>query len=148
MPAPDHMKGLNALPRWDPSDPTKYNYDPKNYDPNDYAKFKQARAERDQQRQVKDKAVMKKALQNAAQAIHDKANEIQGKPKRPRPVEWAGDSECFADLEYSAADGGVWATFNRGGQTPAPYFYPMSKAEARDWFDDDSVGAYFNDAVR
>jgi hypothetical protein len=39
----------------------------------------------------------------------------------------------------------VFATFYKGGDT---YFYPMSRADAQDWFDDDSLGEYFNAFVR
>lgn len=45
---PNHMAGINALPRWDRSNPTTYNYDPSvPYDRSDYAAFKRARMERE-----------------------------------------------------------------------------------------------------
>jgi hypothetical protein len=144
----DHMAGINALPRWDPNNLDKgYNYDWKNYDPNDYAKFKAARAARDKAKVAKDKADLKQVRRDVAQVISDKVSEVTKTPKRHRLV-WGGDSDCFADLEYSASDGGVWATFYRGGDTPDPYFYPMSREEAAAWFDDPSAGAYFNANVR
>jgi hypothetical protein len=47
---PNHMAGINALPRWDRSNPTTYNYDPSvPYDRSDYAAFKRARMERELQ---------------------------------------------------------------------------------------------------
>jgi hypothetical protein len=51
-------------------------------------------------------------------------------------------STCFADLRYS--NGIVFATFTDGTQ----YEYDMSRSEARDFFDDDSLGGYFNAYVR
>ena len=53
-------------------------------------------------------------------------------------------SACFSDLRYSSRDGGVYATFARDG---SQYFYPMSKADAKDWFQND-LGEYFNANVR
>lgn len=54
------------------------------------------------------------------------------------------DSSCFDDLRYSPTDGGVYATFSRDG---SQYFYEMSRADAKEWFDDD-LGRYFNENVR
>lgn len=137
---PDFMKGLNALPKkWDPSNLDKgYNYDPRQpYNSQDYAAFKQARAARDQQRNVKDKADLKRTMKDVSGFLKDKA--------RPnRPLEWDGESTCFADLQYDADAGGVYADFHRGGT----YFYEMSRSDARQWFEDDSAGGYFNDVVR
>lgn len=65
-------------------------------------------------------------------------------PRRKPPLVWDGDSECFSDLRYSPSAGGVYATFARDG---SQYFYPMSRAEARDWFNDD-VGRVFNSEIR
>jgi hypothetical protein len=55
------------------------------------------------------------------------------------------DSTCFSDLRYSASAGGVYATFAKDG---SQYFYPLSRAEAREWFEDDSLGGFFNAEVR
>jgi hypothetical protein len=54
------------------------------------------------------------------------------------------DSECFSDLRYSKTDGGVYATF---AQDNTQYFYPMSRRDAQEWFDDD-LGVYFNAEIR
>lgn len=64
--------------------------------------------------------------------------------RRGKPLVWDGDSECFSDLRYSPSAGGVYATFARDG---SQYFYPMSRAEAKDWFGDD-VGRVFNAEIR
>ncbi len=68
----------------------------------------------------------------------------KGKHK-PKPlIADTSDSSCFDDLRYSASDGGVYATFSRDG---SQYFYEISRADAKEWFDDD-LGRYFNDNVR
>lgn len=54
-------------------------------------------------------------------------------------------STCFDELVYSQSAGGVFATFAKDGSS---YFYPMSRADAQEWFDDDSLGEYFNAMVR
>lgn len=54
------------------------------------------------------------------------------------------DSACFDDLRYSASAGGVFATFAKDG---SQYFYPMSRADAKEWFGSD-LGSYFNEQVR
>jgi hypothetical protein len=56
------------------------------------------------------------------------------------------DSTCFSDLVYSSKDGGVFASFI--GPGAGDYFYPMSRADAKAWFDDSSLGAFFNAFVR
>jgi hypothetical protein len=66
-------------------------------------------------------------------------------PKRSRSktiVADTGGSKCFADLRYK--NGTVFATFTDGSQ----YEYPLSRSDALDWFDDDSLGGYFNAMVR
>lgn len=101
---PDHMAGINALPRWDRSNPTTYSYDPSNYDRNDYAAFKQARMQRELEtnpymqnltaKQKQDyldgkpvklgdpfKELNKKLNREINQAIQEKVNEALGKGK-------------------------------------------------------------------
>jgi hypothetical protein len=52
-------------------------------------------------------------------------------------------STCFDDLRYSK--GVVYATFTDGSQ----YTYDdLSRSEARDFFDADSLGGYFNAFIR
>jgi len=52
------------------------------------------------------------------------------------------DSACFDDLRY--ANGQVFATFSKDG---SQYSYPMSRQDAKEWFDSD-LGRYFNENVR
>jgi hypothetical protein len=54
------------------------------------------------------------------------------------------DSTCFDELRYSQSAGGVFATFSKDG---SQYFYPMSRADAQEWFDDD-LGRFFNAFIR
>jgi hypothetical protein len=53
-------------------------------------------------------------------------------------------SECFASLTYQ--DGTVTADFI--GPTAGIWEFDMSLSEAREWFDSDSLGGYFNDEIR
>lgn len=62
--------------------------------------------------------------------------------RRGKPLVWNGDSTCFSDLRFK--DGIVYATFTDGSQ----YAYAMSKADAREWFKDKSVGTFFNFNIR
>ena len=59
----------------------------------------------------------------------------------------AQDSECFDELLYSAADGGVFASF--ANKTRGVWFYPMSRREAKQWFDaTEGLGEFFNSEIR
>ncbi len=140
-PSDDHLSGINSLvPRWDPNNLDKgYSYNKDAYDRADYQKFKEARAARDKARNAKAQAELKATNKDVKSILRD-----QLRPNRP--LEWDGESECFADLEYDAEAGGVYATFHRGGA--GTYFYPMSRQEAAEWFDDKSAGGFFNDFVR
>jgi|SRR5579864_5385851 len=63
--------------------------------------------------------------------------------RRSKPlVADIADSTCFDDLRYSG--GTVYATFTDGSQ----YTYDMDRSEARDFFDADSLGGYFNAFIR
>ncbi len=42
--SPDHMRGINSLPKWDPQNPTKYAYTPGDHIPQDYARRSRPRA--------------------------------------------------------------------------------------------------------
>ena len=53
-------------------------------------------------------------------------------------------SSCFASLEYS--DGTVVASF--ANPTIGDWDYEMSLKDAREWFNDESLGGFFNDNVR
>jgi hypothetical protein len=63
--------------------------------------------------------------------------------RRRNPIIWDGESACFDDLRYSPSAGGVFATFIKGG---GQYFYPMSRADAKEWLEDygDVTGEFFN----
>ena len=78
-------------------------------------------------------------------SLKEQTSQAEQKQKafRRGGLQWLGDSTCFSDLYYSRADGGVWATFWKGGGT---YFYPLSRSEAADWFDDGSAGGWFNES--
>jgi hypothetical protein len=151
-PSDPHMAGINALPRlWDPSDLSKgFKYDWRNYDDKakaEYKKFSEARAQSDRQRQAKAKAELDAAMKQVGRTISDRIKSEVGKEKRSRgELVWLGDSTCFAELEYSREDGGVFATFAKDGST---YFYPMSRSEAAEWFEDaPSQGQFFNAEIR
>jgi hypothetical protein len=53
-------------------------------------------------------------------------------------------STCFDSLSFKA--GTVRAVF--ANPTVGEWTYEMSRAEAREWFDDDSLGSYFNENIR
>jgi hypothetical protein len=53
-----------------------------------------------------------------------------------------GDSTCFSDLRWSG--GVVYATFTDGSQ----YDYDMPRSDAKEWFEDVSLGGFFNAYVR
>lgn len=69
-----------------------------------------------------------------------------GKPKKRGSgtlVADTSDSTCFADLRYKG--GSVYMTFTDGSQD---IIDGMTKADAQDWFDADSLGGYYNDVYR
>jgi hypothetical protein len=144
MPSPDHMAGINALPKWDPANLDKgYSYDPKNYSSKDYNLYKVARTTRDQQRVAKDQRDFQQAMKSAAKVVREKVSSLRG---QNRDLEWDGDSTVFADLYYDAEAGGVWASFFRGGQLE--YFYDMDRETAREFLTADSAGEFFNSFIR
>jgi len=53
-------------------------------------------------------------------------------------------SSCFDSLTFK--NGVVRASFI--GPAAGVWEYPMSRADAKEWFDDASLGGYFNDNVR
>ena len=71
-------------------------------------------------------------------------------PKAKRPsraktlVADTSGSTCFDSLTYK--NGVVTANFI--GPAAGTWEYSMSLAEAREWFNSDSLGGYFNDEVR
>lgn len=87
------------------------------------------------------------------QALSKEIDAILSPPKKEQKVQskggnlsWNGDSDCFDALYFSKSAQGVIATFS--GPAAGDWFYPMSKADARDWFNADSVGEYFNAFIR
>ena len=68
--------------------------------------------------------------------------------KRPtRAKEMKADtsgSSCFDSLTFK--NGVVTASF--ANPTVGEWTYEMSRADAREWFDSDSLGGFFNDNVR
>jgi hypothetical protein len=54
-----------------------------------------------------------------------------------------GGSTCFNSLVYTGGE--VIAQFQKGGGV---YSYPMSRADAKEWFNDASLGEFFNAFVR
>jgi hypothetical protein len=80
------------------------------------------------------KAAAKQEVKREKQAKHH---------KRSKTIEAdASGSTCFSALEWFG--GMVTAEFRDG----SVYTYEMTRKEAKDWFNDDSLGGYFNDAVR
>jgi hypothetical protein len=78
----------------------------------------------------------------AQQAQKEKAKEQVR--KHGKKIVWDGSSECFDDLVYDLAAGGVYATFS--GPAAGTWFYPMSRADAKEWLVDfaDVTGEFFN----
>lgn len=128
MSAPDHMKGINALPKWDPSNPTKYTYDPANYDRTDYAKFKEARVAHDKAARKESlkrlKAAQKQFAKDFRQAVMDKTKEaarikgptrteIDNAVREGRTLVATIPSSCFSEVYYE--DGVCTAVFARDG---------------------------------
>jgi hypothetical protein len=87
-----------------------------------------------------------KAIKGLGTKVNAEAPKTKTTKMKSKAPTWDGNSTCFADLEYDADAGGVWAEFI--GPAAGTWFYPMSAADARDWFNDESVGGYFNDYIR
>ncbi len=52
-------------------------------------------------------------------------------------------SDCFNSLVFTGGE--VIAQFAKDGSV---YAYPMSRADAKEWFSDDSLGEFFNSEIR
>jgi len=129
MSAPDHMKGINALPKWDPNNLwAGYRYDPFNYNREDYAKFKEARAARDKVARKESlkrlKAAQKQFAKDFRQAVMDKTKEaarikgptraeIDNAVREGRTLVATIPSSCFSEVYYE--DGVCTAVFARDG---------------------------------
>jgi hypothetical protein len=168
MAQPDHMAGINALPRWDPSNPTKYSYDPKNYNPADYQAFKEARQKFGQQ-QIKATAERnKQIMRDVNKTIKDKFNEekkklasgqkrltldqIKKAARGGKRIFADAASECFAELSWRAdpdgdgTDGTAHAVFNKR-DSGGGYDYDVDLDTFLDWCSD-SLGQFFNAEIR
>jgi hypothetical protein len=67
------------------------------------------------------------------------------RPSRAKTLEAdTSGSSCFNSLTYR--DGTVVASF--ANPTIGDWEYDMSLKEAREWFNDESLGGYFNDNIR
>jgi hypothetical protein len=162
-----HLDGINSLvPRWDPSNPTKYNYDPKNYNAADYAQFKEARAKFGQQQLKDERASLRETTKNLNKTINDflkdefkKQNESESKKNQLtrgqiKAAVAAGKtiwidrpSTCFESVGFQK-DSGAIATFWRGGDLT--YTYPdVGIDEFLDgWASASSLGGFFNAEIR
>ena len=156
-----HMDGLNSLPRWDPSNPTTYSYNPQNYNPSDYAAFKEARQAFGKQQSKATAERNKQIFKEANKAINDKLKEeLQPKTKaasRNQVKEWAKaghtlyadiPSSCFEELKFipdkdDPTTGTVVGTFYRGGAIT--YDGPLDLDDFLDATSGDSLGEWYND---
>lgn len=151
---PDHMKGIDSLPKWDRANPTTYNYVWNDYDPADYAKFKEARlaahpVSTDWRNPFGKEGTLAKSInkqlagfeayrqKQVNQAVADAA------PKHARLIADGEDSTCLERLTWK--DGIATATFFRGGQIT--YDYPMSRDQFVEWVSFGSLGRYGNENV-
>ena len=140
------MAGINALPRWDPSNPTTYRYDWKHYDPADYAAFKEARLAHNQKAMAEARARSKEVMKEVNRAIKEKLKEAKQLNKngasREQIEQWAKagkrlyadvPSSCFEQLSWRAdpdgdgTEGTVTGTFYHGGALT--YSGPLSLDE-------------------
>jgi hypothetical protein len=161
---PDHMSGINALPKWDPNNLSAgYRYDPTNYDRADYAKFKEARATRDKaanktsQKNLKDaqarfKTEFSKAVKGKVGGELKKGparDQINKAAKAGHVLEADQPSSAFSSVTWRATsadgqEGIVTGTFWRGGSLV--YSGEMSLDDFLDGFGStDSLGGEYND---
>lgn len=127
-----HMDGINSLPRWDPSNPTKYNYDPSNYSAADYAEFKQAQLAAQTKQQAATRARSKQIMKEVNKAIADQLKEgrnggknaslaeVKAAAKAGKRLYANVPSDCFEELSWVAdkddpTTGTVTGTFYHGG---------------------------------
>jgi hypothetical protein len=155
-----HMDGINALPRWNPSNPTTYNYSPTNYNAADYAAFKEARLAFTQQRTNAAAERYKQVMKEASQAIKNKFNEekkklasgkkrltldqIKTAAKAGKTIYADAASECFSELSWR--DGIAHAEFNKRNPDGG-YDYEVDLDTFLEWASD-SLGEFFNAEIR
>lgn len=164
--SPDHMAGINALPRWDPNAPTKYNYDSSNYDPQDYAKFKQARqaygAEQIKTQAARSKQLMKEINNSIKDKFTEEKKKLSGgknltradvnaAAKSGKTIYANVASECFESLSWRADKddptmGTAHAEFNKRNPDGG-YDYDVDLDTFLEWCSD-SLGEFFNAEIR
>jgi hypothetical protein len=83
-------------------------------------------------------------MQKITEPLSKEAHYVRAKRANRGGLTAEAASECFDELVYSQSAGGVFATFAKDG---SQYFYPLSRSEAKEWFDDD-LGRYFNAVIR
>jgi hypothetical protein len=135
MASPDHMAGINALPKWDPSNVAAgYRYDWRNYDPADYAAFKAAQNAHDKKAMADAKARSKQVMKEVNKTIADKLKDAkqsnrQKAASRDQVKAWAKaghtlyadiPSTCFEELKFipdkdDPSVGTIVGTFFHGG---------------------------------
>jgi hypothetical protein len=153
---PNHMAGINSLPKWDPNNLSRgYTYDPKNYDRADYTRFKEARAARDKaayaQSQKNLKAARQQFPKNFRKAILDKTKEahaaqfkgpsetqIRNAAKSGRTLHITTPSSCFDSVNWK--NGNVSVVFWNGYS----YQAPLDLDTMLEWASDASLGSFFN----
>jgi hypothetical protein len=151
---PDHMRGIASLPKWDPSNPTKYTYVYGDYDPADYQKFKEARQKFGQQQLKAAVARNKQIMKEANQAIKDTINselkkigptrgEILTAAKSGKRLIATTPSECFAEVSWSK--GICTMEFARDGYVLDE---PMEIDDFLDFAQADSLGKFYNASIR
>jgi hypothetical protein len=158
---PDHMKGIDSLPKWDPSNPTKYNYVYGDYNPADYQAFKEARQKFGQQQMKATAKRNKQIMQEANKAIKDTINselkkmgptrgEIMKAAKAGKTLVATTPSECFSEVSWEATDdegqdGICTMEFARDGYLLDE---PMSLEDYLDFAQADSLGKFYNASIR
>ncbi len=156
-----HTDGIDRLPRWDPSNPTRYNYDSRSYDPQDYQAFKEARQKFGQQQLKAARARTKEVTKEVNKAIRDvtkgevkkqaqkespSRSQINAAAKAGKKIYASQPSECFASLYWQAnKDGGgtVTGEFYHGGSLI--YSGDMELDEFLDFASSVSLGKWYNE---
>jgi len=96
--------------------------------------------QRDKQQLAKAQADLAKAMRQAAQDVRNRV-----RPKSARVLVWTGCQRASQICAIARRKRGLCDLPSWG---EVQYFYSMSRAEAREWFDDDSAGWFFNSYVR
>lgn len=152
---PDHMSGINALPKWDFNVP----YDPRNYGPEKQAARAAAvieRAKADKERNAKAQRELQRTMRNVAQEIRERFDAELRKAGITKDVDADEmlsidqDSTCFASVTWEPTDdegnGIVTGEFHRGGAKV--YSAQMTREEFLEFKDEaeesGSTGGVYN----